>query len=303
MYITEYRDMLDTIGQQYELDWLDFTALMVAHSTETHKPTKESCPMIGGWFNGRKLKSNWLGQDWIGLDLDHNINIETLVPFVLELGYHSLLYTTFNHRPDHPKLRIIIPLNRFIDNSDEFEQLWIGFNHLFCIDGVSLLDPACKNSNRGFFVPTVRPGVWVECIDGRYADPDHIIQSIPTPPERVIDPQVAAFQAALAAYQQDYPPDRPKHKPGYHNNIFDSNIVKKDKLEEYYNTPRGGNFHVGFHALLCSIVAVAKLRGFPLGQSELAVIAAQIDQQDAGGPYYSASDYQTKARFAIKTAG
>ena len=85
--------------------------------------------------------------DALGLDLD-GITDETLAGILETIdGYEYLLYTSYNHSPEHTKCRVILPLNQSL-NPQNFHAAWRGLNGI--IGGHN--DPQTANIARMFYV-------------------------------------------------------------------------------------------------------------------------------------------------------
>ena len=115
---------------------------------------------IAGTLNGPRRKAGAVsGRDVLALDLD-NIpagGTDDVVRRVDGLGCGYCIYSTRKHRPDAPRLRVLLPLDRTC-TADEYEPCarrmaaWIG---------MELADPSTFEASRLMYWPSV-------CADGEY---------------------------------------------------------------------------------------------------------------------------------------
>lgn len=115
---------------------------------------------VGGSLNGSRRKAgNVAGRDLIALDLDYipsGMTENTAAKAdALNCGY--CIYSTRSHRPDEPRLRIIIPLDRTC-TADEYEPI---ARYIMNKIGLELADPTTFEAHRLMYWPSV-------CSDGEY---------------------------------------------------------------------------------------------------------------------------------------
>lgn len=106
---------------------------------------------------------------------DGESDLETAV--ALAGKYLAFAYTTFSHRREAPRYRLVLPYSRRV-TGDEHRTIWAHLAAHFAASGVRI-DPATKDPARLFFVPCVAPGE--EFIfarnDGRLLDVDTLLES------------------------------------------------------------------------------------------------------------------------------
>jgi hypothetical protein len=105
------------------------------------------------------------------LDVDH-------APLPLDLleEREYVAHTTFQHTPEAPRWRVVLPLERSVSGAD-WPGFWLRANAFFggCVD------PATKDSSRIFYLPSCPPGAQHEVKQqhGALLDPDEL-PAVPT---------------------------------------------------------------------------------------------------------------------------
>ncbi|MBM6680073.1 virulence-associated E family protein [Pseudoflavonifractor capillosus] len=117
---------------------------------------------VAGTLNGPRRKASAVtGRDVLTLDLD-NIpagDTESVCARVAALGYGYCIYSTRKHRPDAPRLRVLLPLDRAC-TADEYEP--IARKVAWYIDStMALFDPTTFEPSRLMYWPSC-------CADGQY---------------------------------------------------------------------------------------------------------------------------------------
>jgi len=136
-------------------------------------------------------------------DLEH-LGASDLPSILDRIRHFALVYTTFSHTPEKPRIRIVIPLLRPI-TPDEHGRLW---RHLAQLLGPSV-DQACKDASRLFFFPRVPDeaaltSAWTKTLDGDWLDPDQFLAEI-----RSTDDRSSAHEDGDETLLRTPPPARP----------------------------------------------------------------------------------------------
>ena len=142
-----------------------------AKSTETMaeylalpKGQQDNLKDVGGYVAGtldgpRRKAGAVTGRDVSTLDLD-NIpagGTDDVVRRVEALGCGYCIYSTRKHRPDAPRLRVLLPLDRTC-TADEYEPC---ARRMAAMIGMELADPSTFEASRLMYWPSV-------CVDGQY---------------------------------------------------------------------------------------------------------------------------------------
>lgn len=179
--MTNDRQITITVGRsRWDTSWRPQTIMLSelwerlrspARSTETmeqylalSKAKQDGLKDVGGYVAGtingtRRKASSVTGRDLITLDLDNIPNGATdqTVARVAALGCGHCIYSTRKHRPDAPRLRILLPLDRTA-TADEYEPCARRMAQLI---GMELADPSTFQASRLMYWPSV-------CSDGQY---------------------------------------------------------------------------------------------------------------------------------------
>lgn len=179
--MTNDRQITITVGaSRNSIDWRPQTLLISElwerlrvpqRSTETMaeylamtKGQQDQLKDVGGYVAGtlhgtRRKASAVTGRDVITLDLDSipNGQTEAVRARVEALGCGYCIYSTRKHRPDAPRLRVLLPLDRTC-TADEYEPL---ARKMAEIIGMELADPSTFEASRLMYWPSC-------CADGQY---------------------------------------------------------------------------------------------------------------------------------------
>ena len=115
---------------------------------------------VAGTLNGPRRKARAVtGRDVLTLDLDSIPagGTDDVVRRVEALGCGYCIYSTRKHRPDAPRLRVLLPLDRTC-TADEYEPC---ARRMADMIGMELADPSTFEASRLMYWPSV-------CADGQY---------------------------------------------------------------------------------------------------------------------------------------
>ena len=115
---------------------------------------------VAGTLNGPRRKAGAVtGRDVLTLDLDSIPagGTDDVVRRVEALGCSYCIYSTRKHRPDAPRLRVLLPLDRTC-TADEYEPC---ARRMADMIGMELADPSTFEASRLMYWPSV-------CADGQY---------------------------------------------------------------------------------------------------------------------------------------
>ena len=133
---------------------------------------------VGGEFSGNSRKAQELkGRDLIVLDLDYHIAAgcaRDIISQVKSRGCAMLVHTTRSHRPDRPRLRVIIPTDRTM-TPDEYEPAARQMAHMLGVIGYC--DPTTFQANRLMFFPSCSADAEYiyEFVDNNFASVDGLL--------------------------------------------------------------------------------------------------------------------------------
>ena len=167
---------------------------------------------VGGELNGTRRKAAAVkGRDLITLDFDNmpGWSVDKLLATLDGLQTSYCVYSTRKHRPEAPRLRVIVPTDRTM-TADEYEPC---ARRVAALIGITMTDPTTFDVSRLMYWPSV-------CSDGQYvykwydcplASVDALLASYTDWHDRAEWPQVpgAVNYQKLAVKQGD-----PESKPG-----------------------------------------------------------------------------------------
>ncbi|HHQ0784228.1 TPA: VapE domain-containing protein [Listeria innocua] len=183
MKIAYGNSRMDKKWKNTDISWEDFCSRVktTQRTTETveeyrkmRKGGQDSIKDVGGFVgghlkDGRRKKGNVLSRSMLTLDMDYGTStiweeISTFFP------YQCCIYSTHKHTPEHPRLRLIIPLFR-----DVGEEEYAAVSRMVAKEiGIDLFDDTTYEPERLMYWPsTSRNGIFVyEEKDGSLLDPD-----------------------------------------------------------------------------------------------------------------------------------
>lgn len=183
MKIAYGNSRMDKKWKNTDISWEYFCSRVktTQRTTETveeyrkmRKGGQDSIKDVGGFVgghlkDGRRKKGNVLSRSMLTLDMDYGTStiweeISTFFP------YQCCIYSTHKHTPEHPRLRLIIPLFR-----DVGEEEYAAVSRMVAKEiGIDLFDDTTYEPERLMYWPsTSRNGIFVyEEKDGSLLDPD-----------------------------------------------------------------------------------------------------------------------------------
>ena len=186
MKIAYGNSRMDKKWKNTDISWEDFCSRVktTQRTTETveeyrkmRKGGQDSIKDVGGFVgghlkDGRRKKGNVLSRSMLTLDMDYGTStiweeISTFFP------YQCCIYSTHKHTPEHPRLRLIIPLFR-----DVGEEEYAAVSRMVAKEiGIDLFDDTTYEPERLMYWPsTSRNGIFVyEEKDGSILDPDEFL--------------------------------------------------------------------------------------------------------------------------------
>lgn len=186
MKIAYGNSRMDKKWKNTDISWEDFCSRVktTQRTTETveeyrkmRKGGQDSIKDVGGFVgghlkDGRRKKGNVLSRSMLTLDMDYGTStiweeISTFFP------YRCCIYSTHKHTPEHPRLRLIIPLFH-----DVGEEEYAAVSRMVAKEiGIDLFDDTTYEPERLMYWPsTSRNGIFVyEEKDGSLLDPDEFL--------------------------------------------------------------------------------------------------------------------------------
>lgn len=166
LYIATFKNQMDNTPHCEALPWEQLCRILGSHRTRERKdggPTWSPVRYPEGAIRGN---GNVIDVHLAVLDIDGGATIEDFKPRLD--GYAYVLHTSFSHKEDHPKFRVILPLTTPV-KAAEWHATWLRINAKF--GGFN--DPSCKDPARIYFLPAHPPGASehkVEVGEGQWLD-------------------------------------------------------------------------------------------------------------------------------------
>jgi len=153
------------------------TAETLAEYMVAKKQRQDEIKDVGGFvggtlLKGRRGKGKVVSRHLITLDIDFGQQ-EIWEDFILLYDCAAVVYSTHKHTPEHPRLRLVIPLSREVF-SDEYEPIARKVAEAI---GIELFDPTTYQDYRLMYWPsTSKDGeFYFKQQDGPWLDPDTVL--------------------------------------------------------------------------------------------------------------------------------
>jgi AAA domain len=175
--VSVFQNKDDNRPVEHRLPWQSLVERLCRYDTREQKDGKAWSPVtyLPGTTRG---KANVDQVFALVLDLDHGSP-----PWDLLEGLEYVAHTTFQHTPEAPRWRVVLPLLRPVGGID-WPSFWLRAHAHFggCVD------PATKDASRLFYLPSCPPGAEhdVRVRHGEVLDPDSVpeVASYEPPPRR-----------------------------------------------------------------------------------------------------------------------
>ena len=118
-------------------------------------------------------------------DLDHDVNVVTLRQYLEQHGLAFVIYSSYNHKPDAPRVRVVVPLAAPVtrDQWPEVVKRWL----TFLAESGCKPDTGCIDAKRMYYLPAAPKNAEVVALSGDGAaltlDMLPVMMIAPAPPE------------------------------------------------------------------------------------------------------------------------
>ncbi|MGF7184738.1 putative P-loop ATPase [Desulfitispora alkaliphila] len=180
----------DKFWKEQTVSWEEFTERL-SRTTVTSETQEEYLKMkkyqqdnvkdVGGFVagqlkDGRRTKHSVLSRSMLSLDMDYADDAESIAENMeLLYGYAAIIYSTHKHKPEKPRLRLIIPLSRVV-TADEYQAV----SRMIAKEiGIELFDDTTYEPNRLMYWPSTSSDgeYFYREIKGDFLNPDGILKS------------------------------------------------------------------------------------------------------------------------------
>lgn len=199
---------------------------MIEHTRRTGETLKEYFAMpkpeqdslkdvgafVGGYLrDGRRLKANVEHRQVLALDVDHGENMDVWLDFDA-LGITGAMYTTHKHRPEKPRYRLVIPMDRPV-SYEEYEAVgrqvaeWLGIDNF---------DDTTYQANRLMYLPSssVDGEYLFDEVNGPWLCVDEVLSEMADWRDASTWPRSSRELDRHAEYQRKDKAEDPREKPG-----------------------------------------------------------------------------------------
>lgn len=154
------------------IEWSRFTEVMSQHKQAEKKGGKY---FVGGYFQSEnRLTDQMVARTMITLDIDDSgMSIDELeLHLMLRIECAFVAYSTFQHTPEHPRVRVVIPLSKEVTPT-QYNVIARHFGENLDIP----LDKASYTANAAMYLPTAPDldHVWSAVQDGDPYDVDRAL--------------------------------------------------------------------------------------------------------------------------------
>lgn len=237
-----------TTWAQTEMSWAELVARLQTpvRGSESHaaymrmtKAQQDGLKDIGGFVGGslrggRRNGKSVTGRDLVTLDLDAVAagQTDTVLASVSALGCASCVYSTRKHEPDHPRLRVVIPLERTV-TAEEYEPVarrvaeWLG---------IAQCDPTTFEACRLMFWPSASADSEFvsDHTEGPFLAPDEVLASYHDWHDVREWPQVPGSDKRIKRAEQAEDPEGKEGIVGAFCRVYDVRRVMTDLIPEAY---------------------------------------------------------------------
>jgi len=172
--VSFFRSVTDTQPRRACLPWSELRERLTRH-LRVHDKGQAPCFSPVRYRPGASRGSDGVEAVTLAvLDFDHGCDAQRLRAFLERERLACVLYSTFHHTEDAPRLRAVVPLSRPVP-AERWRDIASGLHAFFAQSGC-IPDPACTDPARLFYLPSARPGapVLAEACDGRHLGPEEL---------------------------------------------------------------------------------------------------------------------------------
>lgn len=197
LYLTLYKNCFDNQGGGFTIEPPSQLGTII-RPAEWSKPPKKTdllCWSPARYHPGEKRsKSNVIDVSCVVYDIDEGSPFE-LHNMFSDFRYYA--HTTYSHKPDYPKWRLILPLKKPVPGAD-WRRAWKAGRELFQGRTGCEIDGVCSDASRLYYIGTREAEEFSNLERGQYLDLDysHI-------PEAADKPRAIPHVQKKAVYAQN----------------------------------------------------------------------------------------------------
>ena len=245
----------------------------------------------------------WAG--WAAIDVDdHKFEGNLKDELHTKYGnYYYVCYSTSSSTRDHPKFRLVFPLETSVKQSS-IKHFWYALNKEF--DGIG--DQQTKDLSRMYYVPAIYPDAnnFIFTNTGNFINPNALMDKHP----------FVVQQSGLATFMDRLPPDVQKKVTAHREELLkqqanynfewssyrDCPFVSKKLVSDYSSIAHadGSGRYAMIYKIMTSIACNAIKRKYPITSNQIAELIRQLDRDTSRR--YQKRPLQTEAERALEYA-
>ena len=245
----------------------------------------------------------WAG--WAAIDVDdHKFEGNLKDELHAKYGnYYYVCYSTSSSTRDHPKFRLVFPLETSVKQSS-IKHFWYALNKEF--DGIG--DQQTKDLSRMYYVPAIYPDAnnFIFTNTGNFINPNALMDKHP----------FIVQQSGLATFMDRLPPDVQKKVTAHREELLkqqanynfewssyrDCPFVSKKLISDYSAIAHadGSGRYAMIYKIMTSIACNAIKRKYPITSAQIAELIRQLDRDTSRR--YQKRPLQTEAERALEYA-
>ena len=245
----------------------------------------------------------WAG--WAAIDVDdHKFEGNLKDELHAKYGnYYYVCYSTSSSTRDHPKFRLVFPLETSVKQSS-IKHFWYALNKEF--DGIG--DQQTKDLSRMYYVPAIYPDAnnFIFTNTGNFINPNALMDKHP----------FVVQQSGIATFMDRLPPDVQKKVTAHREELLkqqanynfewssyrDCPFVSKKLISDYSAIAHadGSGRYAMIYKIMTSIACNAIKRKYPITSAQIAELIRQLDRDTSRR--YQKRPLQTEAERALEYA-
>ena len=223
----------------------------------------------------------WAG--WAAIDVDdHKFEGNLKDELHAKYGnYYYVCYSTSSSTRDHPKFRLVFPLETSVKQSS-IKHFWYALNKEF--DGIG--DQQTKDLSRMYYVPAIYPDAnnFIFTNTGNFINPNALMDKHP----------FVVQQSGIATFMDRLPPDVQKKVTAHREELLkqqanynfewssyrDCPFVSKKLISDYSAIAHadGSGRYAMIYKIMTSIACNAIKRKYPITSAQIAELIRQLDK-------------------------
>ena len=149
--------------------------------TQRDNLKQQAQAFVMGTLDGNQRKAEFiLSRSAITLDYDHNTDAQAVYALWRKVSWRAILYTSRQHRPGKPRVRILIPTSRDM-TLNEFDFISHKVAEIIKTDGTGI-DDTCHQPSRAMFAGSVSADQEYKIrrnLEPLFLDPDEFLKDYP----------------------------------------------------------------------------------------------------------------------------